>query len=106
MFLCSCGKFTKKKTNKSRKDDYNSSFPELKLLCTNYIVHLKHPIGLELILTFTDKNLQTSYKFKSAAHVLQLMEQQSVVKMNQTEIDWRVTPGNFVGDYISRGLHI
>lgn len=29
------------------------------------------------ILTFTDKNLQTSYKFKSAGHVLQLMEQQS-----------------------------
>ena len=25
---------------------------------------------------------------KSAAHALQLMEQQSVVKMNQTEIDW------------------
>lgn len=34
------------------------------------------------------------------------MEQQSVVKMNQTETDWRVTPGNFVGDYIIGGLHI
>lgn len=34
------------------------------------------------------------------------MEQQSVVKMNQTEIDWWVTPGNFLGDYISKGLHI
>lgn len=69
-------------------------------------VQQKHPVGLEWILTFSDKNLQTSYKFKSAARVLQLMEQQSVVKMNQTEIDWRVTPGNFVGDYIIRGLHI
>ncbi len=45
-------------------------------------------------------------KFKSAAHVLQLMEKQSVVKMNQIEIDWSVTPGNFTGDYIIRGLHI
>lgn len=34
------------------------------------------------------------------------MEQQSVVKMNQTEIDLRVTGGNFVGDYIIRGLNI
>lgn len=78
----------------------------------NWSFHAQLPLytwnlaGLEWILTFTDKNLQTSYKFKSAAHVLQLMEQQSVVKMNQTEIDWRVTPGNFAGDYISRGLHI
>lgn len=52
------------------------------------------------------KNLQIFYQFKSAARVLRLMEQQSVVKMNQTETDWRVTPGNFVGDYIIGGLHI
>lgn len=52
------------------------------------------------------KNLLIFYYFKSAARALQLMGQQSVVKMNQTETDWRVTLGNFIGDYIIGGLHI
>lgn len=30
----------------------------------------------------------------------------SVIKMNHTLIDWRVTADNLLGDYIREGLHI